>query len=340
MKFVVVAALCVCALVAARAAAYEFAEDAQFISFMQFVKDNDRQYASTEEFLIRFNNFKNTLARIDRLNQNNPKAKFAVNKFSDLSVDEFKAQYLSYRPRPNRPQVDVLPPIISNAEAPTTWDWRDKGAVTDVKDQQQCGSCWAFSATEELESAWFMAGNDIPTLSPQQVVSCDTVDGGCNGGDTITAYQYIQGAGGLESDSDYPYTSGGGDSGTCQFDATKIVATMSNFSYATPPCTDSCTNQDEQTLANNLVTAPVSICVYAESWQDYSSGILTSDCPSDYSSLDHCVQLVGYDFTDPSSPYWIIRNSWNTNWGEQGYIYVQEGANLCGVADEATIVYS
>jgi len=206
-----------------------------------------------------------------------------------------------------------------------------------VKDQQQCGSCWAFSATEEIESAWFLSKKTLPVLSPQQIVSCDTTDAGCNGGDTITAYQYVQSAGGLESDSAYPYTSGGGDSGTCKFDKSKVVATVGGFTYATPPCTDSCTHQNETTLANSLLDAPVSICVYAESWQNYNSGILKTNCPRSYSDLDHCVQLVGFNFAG-TTPYWIVRNSWNTDWGVAGYIYIESGTNLCGIADEATIV--
>jgi len=181
-------------------------------------------------------------------------------------------------------------------------------------------------------------------LPEQQTVSCDTTDQGCGGGDTITAYAYMQKAGGVESDADYPYTSGGGDSGTCTFDASKIVAKVTTksppYSYATPPCTDSCTHQDEDTLAANLVNqGPVSICVYAESWMDYAGGVYsdTAGCPSAYTSLDHCVQLVGYN-KQTSPAYWVVRNSWNTGWGVQGYIYLEMGKNICGVADEATIV--
>jgi len=222
------------------------------------------------------------------------------------------------------------------AAPPTTFDWRDKGAVTDVKDQGQCGSCWAFSATEEIESMWFLSNGSLPILSPEQIVDCDTVDQGCNGGDTVTAYQYVEQAGGLETDSDYPYTEGG----DCNADSSEFVASISGFNYATPPCTDSCDSQDEDTLQSNLAsTGPVSICVDAEIWQTYSGGVIepSDGCDYDYTSLDHCVQLVGYD-QDDTGTYWIVRNSWNTDWGDNGYIYLRRGGNVCGVADEATIV--
>jgi len=276
------------------------------------------------------------VVRIDRLNSLGTGALYAVNKFSDLSPAEFKQQYLGYTPRTLR-NNKAASVVSSPPTDETSVDWRTKGAVTPVKDQEQCGSCWAFSTAEEVESQWFMTTKKLLTLSPQQIVSCDTVDQGCNGGDTVTAYQYVQDAGGLESEADYPYTSGGGDSGTCSADKSKNIAQISGFSYATDPCTDSCTSQNETKLADALAAhGPVSICVYAETWQDYTSGILSSDCPSDYSGLDHCVQLVGYDKSS-DSPYWLVRNSWNTNWGEEGYIRLAIGSNLCGVADEATI---
>jgi C1A family cysteine protease len=314
---------------------YQFAEDANFTLFSEYMREFKKDYASVEELLIRFNNFKNSLTRIDNLNKMNTGAKYAINKFSDMSVEEFKGTYLNYRP--SGVQADYVATETPDA-AVTSFDWRTRGAVTPVKDQQQCGSCWAFSATEEIESMWILAGNSQVILSPQQIVSCDKQDAGCNGGDTITAYQYVISAGGQEDNADYPYTSGNGNTGTCKFNSAHVKAKIKGSHYATTPCYDACSKQNETLLANNLVAqGPVSICVYAESWMDYSSGILSNNCPHDYDDLDHCVQLVGFDFTG-STPYWIVRNSWNTDWGVDGYIYIKSGSNLCGVADEATIV--
>jgi C1A family cysteine protease len=311
-------------------------DDVTFQKFWAFQKQYNKQYASLAEFQDRLVKFSASVARIEARNAAQKGENiFAVNKFSDLSPEEFKSMYLGFRPHA---PLNTTVKMSTLSDVPTTVDWRTKGAVTPVKDQGQCGSCWAFSATEETESMWFLAGNSLPVLAPQQIVSCDNVDQGCNGGDTPTAYAYIKQAGGLVAEKDDPYTSGDtGDDGTCPSKLNPI-AQVKGFTYATKPCTDSCTSQDEDTLAANLAsTGPVSICVYAESWQDYSSGVLKSDCPSAYDQLDHCVQLVGYDKTG-STPYWIVRNSWNTNWGLDGYIHIAMGSNLCGVADEATIV--
>jgi C1A family cysteine protease len=312
-------------------------KDVQFDKFMSYIRQHNKNYANMDEFALRFENFKASVTRIAERNaRSDGRNIFGLNKFSDMSPEEFKEAYLGYKPAAKRPHAPVSHPK-RNLRAPTSVDWRTKGAVTPVKNQAQCGSCWAFSTAEEIESQWFMAGNQLVALSEQQIVSCDTTDGGCNGGDTVTAYAYVQSAGGLESEAAYPYSSGGGTAPACSFDPTQIVANITGFTYATPPCQDACTNQDETTLANNLAEkGPVSICVYALPWQDYTGGVLTSDCTSDYSQLDHCVQLVGYN-KDSGNNYWIIRNSWDTTWGEEGYIYVQIGSNLCGVADEATI---
>jgi len=184
----------------------------------------------------------------------------------------------------------------------------------------------------------YIKRNTLPVLSPQQIVSCDTVDQGCNGGDTPTAYQYVMQAGGLDTETSYPYRSGDGNDYSCHFNKAAVAAKISGFTYATPPCQDACNNQNEPLLASNMAaTGPVSVCLNAEPWQDYMGGILKSGCGHAVSDMDHCVQLVGYN-TGGSTPYWIIRNSWNTDWGIQGYIYVAQKSNLCGVANEATFV--
>jgi hypothetical protein len=111
----------------------------------------------------------------------------------------------------------------------------------------------AFSTAEEIESMWFLQHGNLPVLSPEQILDCDTVDQGCNGGDTVTAYAYVQSAGGLETDADYPYT---GDGESCQTDSSEFVASITGFEYATPPCNDTCDNQDESTLQSNPLLGP------------------------------------------------------------------------------------
>lgn len=316
--------------------------------FQSFISTYNRQYTA-EEYETRFGIFQTNLNKIAELNaqrQSTDEATFAINKFADLSAEEFSSQYLNYRPNERRSKAQGMfnrSSVVREANwgAATRVDWRDSGAVTAVKDQGQCGSCWAFSATEEIESMWFMAGNRLDELAPQQVVSCDKTDGGCNGGDTPTAYDYVVDAGGVMLESDYPYTSGRtGRDGTCYFDQTKVQATIKGFSWAVPECpwtSPKCNNQDEAGLATALTASPISICVNAEPWQFYSGGVMTnSQCRGYYRDLDHCVQLVGYD-QGASTPYWMVRNSWGTDWAYDGYIHLAMMENACGVADEATV---
>jgi len=215
---------------------------------------------------------------------------------------------------------------------PQVLDWRTSGVVTAVKNQEQCGSCWAFSATETIESAWMLAKNikvgSFAPLGPQQIVDCDNSDGGCNGGNPPTAYEYVIGAGGQETEKAYPYT---GEDGSCKFNAAYVESKISAWSYA-------CDEYDETTLKKNVATkGPLSICVDAANWQYYTSGVMTAWECAWVNELDHCVQAVGYDMT-ASTPYWLVRNSWGTSWGESGYIKLAYGDNTCGLTNEATYV--
>lgn len=311
------------------------------VEFRSFISKFSRPYKEgTEEFYERFKIFEANIIRAEELNKIDPGV-HGITKFMDLTPAEFKKYHLGYkRDEINRVGLPLL--IPSNETAPTSFDWRKKGAITEVKDQGDCGSCWAFSAVEEVESTWFLNGNSLTNFSPQQVVSCDKVDQGCDGGDTLTAYKYIEKTGGLTSKMDYPYKSGrNGKTGKCIKKDVKIVGgRVKSMEYATKPCNKgACRKQDEKTLQKNLAQkAPVSICVNAEKWQTYKRGVLSSrGCGSHSSkSLDHCVQLVGYG-SSAKEGYWIVRNSWNTDWGVKGYIYLQMGQNACGVANEATI---
>jgi len=301
--------------------------------FQGWMSTHNREYATVEEMSTRFNNFK---ASVNRINTNNAYtqmrgsgAKFGLNKFSDMSPEEFSENVLMtpFTPAASlHKEKNMLTPRIT---APDTFDWRSKGAVTAVKDQGQCGSCWAFSVTENIESVWILAkgitNETLPPLAPQQIVDCDNTDLGCDGGNPPTAYDYVQSAGGLDDEKDYPYTA---QDGTCAFKQADVVAKITGYKYAT--------SGDEGTMKDNLASwAPLSICVDARYWQDYTSGVMT-EWQCDYIvQLDHCVQAVGYD-TSASTPFWIVRNSWGADWGENGYIRLQYGTNTCGLTQEST----
>lgn len=292
-------------------------------AFLDFQKTYDKTYSDVE-FPKRLEIFANNLERANQLNAQNillgGEAVHGVTKFSDLTPEEFKATYLTYVPRNDT--VEHTSWLELDGPLAASVDWRTKGAVTPVKDQGQCGSCWAFSATEALESYLFLKSGTLNVLSPQQITSCDKVDSGCNGGWPYRAYTYVKSAGGMELERDYPYTSGSGQTGTCKFVASKVVAGSSPSGYTNIAKTES----QLQTALNN---GPASICLAADAFQTYRGGILQS-CPG---SVDHCVQGVGYDTT---GNYWIVRNSWGTSWGEQGYIRIAMGKDLCQIAQYAT----
>jgi len=296
------------------------------IEFQRWMNVNDKHYLSDEEYQTRFSNY---LASVQRVKERNEKsaqiggATYGITKFSDLTPQEFANMYLTAKgfdvPMEER---EVLP--LSNKVPADSFDWRNRSKITDVKDQAQCGSCWAFSVTENIESVWMIAKGLTPSnmkpLAPQQIVDCDKSDGGCNGGNPPTAYEYVMKAGGMDTESTYPYRA---RNQNCAFKPNNVEAKISNWKYATK-------TKNENEIKSNLVAwAPLSICVDAEPWQDYRGGVMTrTECGT---SLDHCVQLTGYN-----GAVWNVRNSWGRNWGESGYIRLQMGTNTCGMAQEAT----
>jgi len=244
--------------------------------------------------------------------QKNPNKTYNMGftKFMDLTAEEFKQKYLSTKV----PVKENHTKILSTVNLPTSVDWRTKGAVTAVKDQGQCGSCWSFSTTGSLEGVSFLSGQGLQSFSEQQLVDCSTSYGnqGCNGGLMDYAFQYVIDHG-ITTESAYPYTA---YDGSCQ--AQGGAFKISSFSDVS--------QGDVDQLAAAVVNQPVSIAVDAENWQLYSSGVF-SDCGS---SLDHGVLLVGY-----TSDYWIVKNSWAESWGENGYIRLARG-NTCGLANSAS----
>jgi C1A family cysteine protease len=301
-------------------------------------------YTTPKAFDHAMRNFQASVARVAANNARlGPESTFqyGVTKFADLTPAEFKARYLNRKPAPMaHKKIGQMHECQGNQTAvPTHFDWRTQSPnpITKVKDQGQCGSCWAFSVTEEIESMHILKGHPAINLAPEQIVDCDTTDAGCNGGDTPTAYQYVVKAGGMELETSYPYTAGkSGHGGTCKFTSHNIQAKITGFSWVIPECSGSCGSQNMDTVKQELSTVgPFSICVNAEPWQDYNGGVFNdASCGHAYSDLDHCVQLVGY-----TPDYWLVRNSWAEDWGEKGYIYVSTSVskgNLCGIMDEVT----
>uniref|UniRef100_A0A452IUC6 Cathepsin F n=1 Tax=Gopherus agassizii TaxID=38772 RepID=A0A452IUC6_9SAUR len=246
-------------------------------------------------------------------------AEYGVTKFSDLTEEEFRSLYLNplLAKLPARP---MKPAVIPHDPPPAEWDWREHGAVTDVKDQGMCGSCWAFSVTGNVEGQWFLRWGSLVSLSEQELVDCDGLDHACGGGLPSNAYEAIEQLGGLETEGDYSYE---GHKQRCSFSTTK-VAVYINSSVEI--------SRDETEIAVWLAkNGPISIALNAFAMQFYRRGVSHPfRLLCNPWMIDHAVLLVGYGTRD-RTPFWAIKNSWGKNWGEQGYYYLYRGSRACGM---------
>jgi len=318
--------------------------------FEDYVEKFAKTYKDDAERQHRFMAFMGNEEEITELNSLEGKSIFGWTKFSDMTKEEFSRR-LNFVPydKERRAQLHGEVPVQIPVKPLTAsnLDWRTMNAVTAMKDQGDCGSCWAFSATETIESGFLLHYKNTSAstflLSEQQVVSCDKSDGGCNGGDLPSAFDYVMGVNGITTEAAYPYKSGNsGKTGKCKSFSPFANTTPTGYKYATPGCTGGCNKQDESTLAANLATVgPVGICVNAAKWQNYVRGVMSKkSCGAHrFRSLDHCVQLVGFNSIDSATGgYWIVKNSWASDWGVKGYIHLAYGSNTCGLADEAMFV--
>jgi len=258
----------------------------------------------------------------------------ALNKFADLSEAEFVAKYTGLK-IPEK-SIKKAHPIVREAAIPTNVDWRTSGAVNPVKNQGSCGSCWAFSAIGALESAAVINGGwALKSLSEQQLVDCAGAEGnqGCEGGWMSSAFEYIQKAGGIEQESDYPYTA---KDDKCA--SNPALFTGIQITKYTDLAENDCTG-----LLNTLAQQPVAVAVAANAFQLYSKGVFsTKFCGT---GLNHGVVAIGYGHDDSSDKdFWLLRNSWGTGWGEAGYIRldrsVQTKTGMCGVCMVASYALS
>lgn len=325
-------AIAILALIALAAA-----NSADDFLFRKFIYQHKKVY-SADEFQIRFKNFQSNLRNIERLNKlPGQQATFGINKFSDLSVEEFESTYLlpkfdaadiciwPYHERAGN-GMGALPEAI-----PKTFDWRTKGAVTPIKNQGDCGSCWSFSTTGNLEGQWALWSTQkkLIGLSEQWLVDCSNsclasepqlCNGGCGGGLPWLAYEDIQKRKGIASEAAYPYV---GEQGTCEAGQHPKVATVANWT--------SVSSNPNDIIAFLVKQGPLSITLNAGMLMSYTSGIITgsaTECP--VSQMDHAVLLVGYD-NSGTTPNWIVKNSWGTDWGVQGYFQIASAQGLCGI---------
>ncbi len=293
-------------------------------SFEKWAAHEGKAYSSLEEISHRAWIYHENLEKIHKHNQGNHTWTMGVNQFADLTADEFSAQTKSKLILSSSTKSLRGTTFYSNETAlPLSVDWTTKGVVTPVKNQGQCGSCWAFSTTGSVEGAWALAGNPLVSLSEQQLVDCSSAEGnqGCSGGLMDQAFQYIIDNKGITSEKDYPYT---GEDGSCQ--NKPPVAHITSF-------TDVPANS-ETALMTAIAKQPVSVAVEADqaSFQFYSGGVMTAACGT---QLDHGVLAVGYG-TLNGQDYYKVKNSWGADWGMDGYILLGRGTQFnpsgqCGI---------
>ena len=289
--------------------------------YMEYLTFWGKSYMTTEEFAARKALFIETDAIIEAHNKTDSRFKLGHNKFSDYTEHE-RSKLSGGAKKYNH--VASGPMNVPNDGVPSSVDWRDQGAVTPVKNQAACGSCWAFSAVGALEGANFIKTGTLTSFSEQQQVSCNTSCYGCGGGWSYKAFDFWKSNNAFTEDA-YPYTSGAGDSGTCE-QASLVstdVGTTGHF-FVTED------NIDEMKAA--VAQQPVSVSIEADKsvFQLYSSGVFDSTACG--TNTDHATLVVGYA-SDSDGDYWIMKNSWGTSWGEDGYMRVAivAGEGICAI---------
>ncbi|GAV71856.1 Peptidase_C1 domain-containing protein/Granulin domain-containing protein/Inhibitor_I29 domain-containing protein [Cephalotus follicularis] len=296
-----------------------------------------KAYNALGEKEMRFEVFKDNLRFVDDHNSVNRTYKVGLNKFADLTNEEYRKIYLGTRMerkqhgngRLLRPKSDRYLFRVGD-DLPESVDWRKKGAVVDVKDQGQCGSCWAFSTVGAVEGINQIVTGDLISLSEQELVDCDkSYNQGCNGGLMDYGFDFIIKNGGIDTEEDYPYRAA---DNTCDQNR-KNARVVTIDGYEDVP------ENDENSLRKALAHQPISVAIEAggREFQLYQSGVFSGSCGT---ALDHGVVAVGYGIEN-GIDYWIVRNSWGPNWGEDGYIRMERNvANTatgkCGIAMEAS----
>ncbi|KAI8427490.1 hypothetical protein MSG28_002022 [Choristoneura fumiferana] len=290
--------------------------------FADFIRKYEKQYETAEEYNARFEIFKEHLVNINRLNKIHETV-YAVNKFSDISYEEFKINHFCLVPSNttnDRKLVKVLKQWIKNA--PDSLDYRDQNLVTPAKDQKACGSCYAFAGVGSIEGQHAKKHKELISLSEQQALDCDTVDGHCNGSNALVdVMNEIAKQGGIEREEDYPYEA---KDDTCRTDKSKIAVKVTGGIEID-------TSTDDKLKGALVQYGPLSVAM--NGWglpQDYRGGVL-SPKRCNPTVISHAVLLVGYgkEEKEGGKDYWIVKNSWGASWGMQGFFYLEKG--YCGL---------
>ncbi|KAG6774667.1 hypothetical protein POTOM_022029 [Populus tomentosa] len=293
--------------------------------FETWCKEHGKSYTSQEERSHRLKVFEDNYVFVTKHNsKGNSSYTLALNAFADLTHHEFKTSRLGLSAAPLNPAHRNLEITGVVGDIPASIDWRNKGAVTSVKDQGSCGACWSFSATGAIEGINKIVTGSLVSLSEQELIECDkSYNDGCGGGLMDYAFQFVMNNHGIDTEEDYPYRA---RDGTCNKDRMKRrVVTIDK--YVDVP------ENNEKQLLQAVAVQPVSvgICGSERAFQMYSKGIFTGPCST---TLDHAVLIVGYG-SENGVDYWIVKNSWGTGWGMRGYMHMQRNSGnsqgVCGI---------
>lgn len=310
---------------------YNLAQD----EWEAFKMHHKKAYSNEIEEKFRMKIYLENRHRIAKHNKNHEEYKLAMNKYGDMLPHEFKSRMNGFRADLKNHTLHLLTAVSfiepDNFVAPASIDWRDKGAVTPVKDQGQCGSCWSFSATGSLEGQHFRKTGKLVSLSEQNLVDCSMGEKyqneGCNGGLMDNAFRYIKDNGGIDTETLYPYEA---KDDKCRYKKSDKGADDKGF-------VDIPEGREDKLKKAVASVGPVSIAIDAshESFQFYSKGVYyDKDCSS--TDLDHGVLIVGYG-TEDGQDFWLVKNSWGPTWGENGFIKMARNKdNHCGVASSAS----